>query len=108
MARKAIYTMTELNRMDYEAIWAYERKVGFIAPIYSAVTHADNLRQDIADKSVCPEIITRIWHASWIYDNKAQQDYARMIFTARGYFVADASSINQAVYGAPALETYLA
>lgn len=105
MARKI--TMTELNRMDYDAIWAYERKLGFIAPLYSAITHADNIRQDIADKSVAPEIIVRVWRASWIYDNKAQQDYARMIFKARGYFVADASSINPAVYKAPELVTYL-
>ena len=104
----ATLTMRELNRMDYDAIWAYERKLGFIAPLYSAITHADNIRQNIAEKSCAPEIITRVWRAGWIYDNKAQQDYARMIFKARGYFVADASSINKAVYKARALETYLA
>lgn len=82
-------TMTELNRMDYEAIAAYEHKLGFIAPVYSAIVHADSLREDIARKSVAPDATLKAWKASWTFDNKRQLEYFRMVSKARGWFMYD-------------------
>lgn len=100
-------TYYELATMDAETVWAYERSLGFIAPLFDAVTHADNLREEIQAKSSVPEVVMRVWRATWTYDNKKQQDYARMIFCKRGYHVVDAQSCMPSLERYPQLVTYL-
>lgn len=92
----------ELATMDPEAVWAYERSLGFIGKLFDAVTHADNLRKQSTETAI------QAWRVAWTYDNRRQRDYARMIFRHRGYCVCDAESCVRGLRRSPQLVTYLA
>lgn len=94
-------TLQQLSTMTPEQVWAYERKLGFIQPLYDAVTHAGNIRDGMSDTAIDR------WHVAWTYGNERQRNYARMIFKARGYRVYDASLLMNKLPHYPQLVTYL-
>jgi len=76
-------TMRELNTMDADAVWQYERGLGFIAPVFDAITHADNVREKTTE-GARPD-----WSSTCTFDNGRQREHLRMIAMARGWIVRD-------------------
>lgn len=74
-------TYYELATMDAKDVFAYERSLGFIAPIFDAVTHADNIRGTTS--AACQPA----WSATWTFDNARERDHFAMIARKRGYVV---------------------
>ena len=91
-------TMAELVAMEPKMVGLYEfRVLGFIAPVFDAITHSDNLREKTSADCL------PYWKATWTFDNKRQRDYFRMIAQHRGYVCCEMDS---AGFG-PRLETRL-